>query len=446
MDVTGTSATLLDSGSGSGSFSTNNSNTSMFRCSLPPYFPPSLNIHPAISYVQVVIALIMGFTGFFLGLFVLFVIIKYKRLHQRLMYLAAQIIAVDLLYTFTIPPVIFTSGVAGTWLLGTAPCNILGMIHDGYVMFRFLMTLILTLDRFVSVFWPFFYMRRSKHFICVLTTMVYFIAIVRIIIPMYGILDCYLYIHTLKTCTVFSGCSDSCFWLVVTHSIIVLSFGMLLPLLLYIILFCKSKSMSRNMKKRMSITHSLVSKSVAFSTSVPLGKNLNSLSNKRISPLQQEIVLMSFSPGEMQNSACGYDFNSTASEGTQSHSIEPELSTTTTNGGTRSRLPSIVSSASTWTAKSRNRNLRTNITMFILLMSVIGSTTPAFTLYFIQFSTLRTSPVLFIINMLVGRTFFNLIPVIDSIAIMRHREFRLSVKDLAKSIRKLCCNCARNDK
>ena len=379
--------------SGSGSFSTNDSNISMFPCGLPPYFPPSLNIHPAISYVQVAIALIMGFTGFFLNLFILVMIIKYKRLHNRLMYLAVQITAVDLLYTMAIPPVIFTSGVAGTWLLGMAACNILGMIHDGFVMFRFLMTLILTLDRFVSVFWPFFHLKRFTFPLCVLISMVYLLSIARVIIPLKGILGCYLYVPTLKACTVFSGCSKPCFWLVVTHSIIVLSFGMFLPLLLYVILFCKTKSVSRSRRRRRCTT-SMPSKFTILTSKIGTELPMEPLHIKGQYPQKE-------------------------------------------NARRTASAASIVDNGGISRSRHTSQNTRVNVTMFILLMSVIGSTTPAFTLYFIQFSTLGTSPVLFIVNMLVGRTFFNFIPIMDSIAIMRLRAFKLSVNELKKSIKKM---------
>ena len=376
--------------SGSGFFSTNDSNISMFPCGLPPYFPPSFNIHPAISYVQVAIALIMGFTGFFLNLFILVMIIKYKRLHNRLMYLAVQITAVDLLYTMAIPPVIFTSGVAGTWLLGMAACNILGMIHDGFVMFRFLMTLILTLDRFVSVFWPFFHLKRFTFPLCVLILIVYLVSIARVIIPLKGILGCYLYVPTLKACTVFSGCSKPCFWLVVTHSIIVLFFGMFLPLLLYVILFCKIKSVTRSRRRRQrTVTTSML-------------RNITILTSKIATELPMEALHINGPYPQKENA------RRTAS------------------------ADSIVDNGGISRSRHTSQNTRVNVTMFILLMSVIGSTTPAFTLYFIQFSTLQASPALFIVNMLVGRTFFNFIPIMDSIAIMRLRAFKISVNELIK--------------
>ena len=70
-------------------------------------------------------------------------------------------------------------------------------------------------------------------------------------------------------------------------------------------------------------------------------------------------------------------------------------------------------------------NTRTNVTMFILLMSVVGCTTPAWSLYVIQFLFTEPEPVLFMVNMLVGRTFFNLIPIIDALAIIRHRDVKM---------------------
>lgn len=98
---------------------------------------------------------------------------------------------------------------------------------------------------------------------------------------------------------------------------------------------------------------------------------------------------------------------------------------------------SIASSRELEHIQSTNResDRRINITMLILLMSVIGCTAPAFILYGIQFLYLQPEPALFIINMLVGRTFFNLIPLADSIAIMRHREFKLVALKFFRSLR-----------
>lgn len=210
---------------------TDNSNGSM-PCMQPPL--SALGIPVAIDYIQACIALISGFLGFIFTGFILFLVVKFKRLHNRIMYLALHIIIVDFIYSVSVPPVIFTSGVTGKWLYGQVICNILGAIHDSYVMFRFTMTLILTLDRFLTVFMPFFYRRKSRKIIVTLLLVVYTVSFIRLVLPLKGILSCYEYVHTQKTCTVFTGCSQACFWLVVGHSLIILTFGMATPLILQV--------------------------------------------------------------------------------------------------------------------------------------------------------------------------------------------------------------------
>ena len=215
MDMLNDSMTLMND-----SMTMMNTSASSFRCGLPPFFPPALNIPQAINYIQATIAITVGLVGCLLNVLLLFTIIKYKSLHQRLMYLALQIVLVDLLYTVTIPPVIFTSGITGEYQFGDFMCNILGFIHDFFAIFRFTMTLMLALDRFISVFCPFFYKRNSFHFICVLLVIVYIVSFVRVILPLSGIMGCFLYVHTQKTCTAFSGCSGGCFILIVCSSFV----------------------------------------------------------------------------------------------------------------------------------------------------------------------------------------------------------------------------------
>ena len=632
---------FIGSGFGLNDTSTTLTNDS-FRCGLPPYFPPSLNIPEIINYVQACIALILGVIGFSLNLFILFMITAYKSLHQRLMYLALHIVIIDLVYTVTIPPVIFTSGVSGEWLLGLVMCNILGMIHDFFVLFRFSMTLILTLERFISVFWPFFYRRNSRKIILTLLPVVFIVSILRVVIPSAGIFDCFLYVPTQKTCTAFSGCSTECFYFIVVSSLVIVTFTMILPFVLYIVLFCKTRSVKRRSR---SVIGSVVASSILTSSLRMNGEAVNgklrvpsrgsadisdSSSNERETEanllksdipcsgtsnrvfeftaetrLDSDATTMEQSDSKVVktvDSRSRIDSADTVDSDTQrvyssipscsppsvnvymeseqiptagevdlertSLAEEVDLEQTTTtrevdleraptakevdldrastaeeadsertssagevdleraptpersdsvpdtginrhqqpetetqelrlhfhiptqitprplinhqlhpNGpvetqtsrayrpgwrrpstvsfedteqimdfassSNRLRLPRLseVSILSTFTRRSSevkfgSSNLRVNITMFILLMSVIGCTTPAWLLYGIQFLYLEPEPILFIVNMMVGRTFFNLIPVIDAIAVMRHREFKLAMRQFFSRVRR----------
>lgn len=500
-----------------------------YPCDLPPFFPPSLNIPVSINYIQVSIALVLGITGFLLNLFILLMVVSYKILHQRLMYLALQIVCIDLVYTLTIPPVIFASGVSGVWLLGEVMCNILGIVHDFFAMFRFTTTLILTLDRFISVFWPFFYIRKSHQLILALVALMYVVSTLRGLLPVSGILGCHVYIPTQKTCTAFSGCSAGCFWFVVGGTSVVIIFGALIPLLLYIVLFCKVRAIKKKSAQYLpslgtdggntsnpvvvpsSATRSEGKNSISslgsFEGSVPakyasklihtnaglgtelhsvpttngcfkppigtefepsktidvdVGPNVNRSANNELKdssmsePPNRDNNCIRVERGtplalQVSNGTSNRDAASPSKAGFKAESInrspvfhndslsptEKEFrveGTNTSPGAPESLSPTEKEQPKKKTRMDRS-HVRANVTMFILLMSVIGCTAPAFVLYGIQFFYLKPEPILFIVNMLVGRTFFYLLPVVDSFAIMRHQEFRVASKRLLKSIK-----------
>ena len=334
-----------------------------YTCGLPPDFPPSLGIPVAVNYVQGVIALVTGILGLTLNAFVLMIIMKYRSLHQRLMYVAVQIIVVEILYSLTVPPAIFVSSIAREWLLGDAMCNILGIVNDGFAYFRFMMTFILTLDRFVSVFHPFVYERNSKKILFSLLALVYITTFFRVFLPITGVLGCYVYVSTNKICTAYSDCSTGCYYFVLLSIICIVFFGVAIPVCMYMVLFFKAYRVRK--KSRCALT-------------------------------------------------------------TDEISIKSD----------EDRRQSVISVDTTVRPVSNDRSFQVTLTMFILLMSVIGCTSPAFVLYFVQFVTLHKNSTFFILIMLLGRTSFNSIPVVDAIAIMRDKQFKKSAKEFFSSLRK----------
>lgn len=332
-----------------------NGNTSLPRCGLPPNFPPSLGIHDAVNKVQAVIAVTTAIIGLPLNIYLLVIIIRFKLLHQQSLFLCLQIIAVEVLYHMVVPITIMTSGITGVWIFGEVFCNINGMIHDLFAIFRFSMTFVITIDRFICIFGPYFYARHGGKLAWFLSGSMWVISLVRIIVPLYGILDCYYYIPTFKTCTIYSGCSEECeYFAAVSISFIVLS-GVVLPLSLYVMIFIKVKNITKG-------------HTIGYNNSTNLRTNIQ------------------------------YAF-----------------------------------------VKKLQRN-KTLVTAFLLLISIVGGTTPAFTMYIVAIFYREPNAVLFIVNMIIGRTFFNLIPVFDAIAFTRHTDIRKISASLLKSLSNICNN------
>lgn len=341
---------LSNSSTGSGEVPDNDSMT-MFRCGLPPFFPPTLGIHDAINKVQASIAIVTALVGLPLNIYLLIIILKYKSLHQRSLFLSLQIIVIEILYHAVVPATILTSGIQGTWVFGEIFCNITGMIHDAFAILRFSMMFVLTMDRFIYIFGPFFYPRYGGQVAFTLSALMWIVSLVRIIVPLYGILDCYAYIPAFKTCTVFSGCSAPCKTFAAVSVAFIVFTGVILPLGLYIIIFVKVKKITKQ--------HAMISH--------------NNLENVRRNT-QQALI--------------------------------------------------------------RQQRKKVLITMVLLIVSIVGGTTPAFTLYIVSLFSLELNPSLFIVNMLIGRTFFNLIPVFDAIAFTRHGDIRETSTSVFKTLRR----------
>ena len=262
--------------------------------------------------------------------------------------MALQITVVEIFYHAVIPAAIVTSTVKNKWIFGRLPCAFIGVLHDGFAMFRFTMTFVLTVDRFISVFSPFLYNTRGKPIALILSAMAWFLTLIRVLVPFSGIMNCFTYIPTFKTCTLFPGCLKGCKYITVWSVGVIILFGVVLPLLLYMAIYLKVQRINKFFTE----------------SSVQVGN----------------------------------------------------------------RRPSVVAKISKVYYKVK-RNKKKFVSNLFLLTSIVA-TTPAFTLYIASLFYTEPEKVLFILNMLVGRTFFNFIPVFDALA-LAHQE---DIKEVSKKV------------
>ena len=165
-----------------------------YPCNLPPFISPQLGIPEAVNTLQAAIAVTAALLSAPINIYLFIIIIKYPELHQRSLFLSIQIIGVEILYHLTVPAVILVSTVHGQWVLGEVACEIIGVINDGFAIFRFSMTFVLTIDRFLFVYKPFFYVKRGKLVSWSLSAVMWLLTIFRVSLPLVGILDCYNYL------------------------------------------------------------------------------------------------------------------------------------------------------------------------------------------------------------------------------------------------------------
>ena len=326
-----------------------------YPCGLPPFFHPDLGVPEAVNILQAIIAMLSALVSAPINIYLFIIILKYKELHQRSLLLSLQIIAIEILYHLTVPISILISTINGTWVLGDILCDITGMIHDAFAMLRFTMTLVLTTDRFLSVYQPFFYSKKGGALSWSLSAVAWTTTLVRVVLPLTGILGCYVYIPTFKTCTIYPGCSNQCEILAAWGVTVVVISGVILPLLLYTVIFYIIRKITRYQ--------------MAIQASIKNTKDETAL---------------------VKNNMKKY--------------------------------------------KNLISNRKRFVTVSILMISIMG-TTPAFTLYMASIFYHRANLALFIVNMLIGRTSFNVIPFFDALAFSRHHDVKMISLRIFKSMK-----------
>ena len=322
--------------------------TNIYHCDLPPYFPPILEIPEAVNIIQACIALLSAVVSLPLNFYLFIIIVKFPVLHQRSLYLSLQIIVVEILYHSLIPATILISTIHGEWIFGRVACNIAGMIHDGFALFRFTMTLVFTIDRFISVYKPFF--KYGGSIAWILSVIVWLITLIQVILPLSGILDCYTYFPSFKTCTAYPDCSDSCEISVGLNTGFAFLNGVILPLCLYVAIFFIIYKITRY--------HNMIK------DSIKKGRKRDHKESKAI---------------------CAYN--------------------------------------------NVQQNRKKFFTIFILLITIAGSF-PALPLYIASSFYTEGNSVLIIMNILIGRTLYTLVPFFDSLAFTRHQD----VKEVSSKI------------
>ena len=208
-------------------------------CMAPIRLPDT--IPPAVDYVQATTVLITMILAITMNGFVIFLVARYKVLHQMAFYLALQIIVAHLIFSVTVLPFIFVTAILREWRLGLVMCQLLGSIHDIIITSRYLLTFVLTMDRVISVFYPFFYLRHGGKVSICNSVIAWTLSLARSITSLEGVMSCTKYLPIFKMCSGAPFCSESCRIHILIFSAILATFGVVIPFLLYIALFFKAK-------------------------------------------------------------------------------------------------------------------------------------------------------------------------------------------------------------
>ena len=175
--------------------------------------PAPLPYSEALILVEkVYLALIFCFTliaGTLLNIFVLFLVIRYKKLHTLTFGISLQIVVLNLIQLYGAIIFRLVTVITETWVLGIAVCVISGYIFNTVYNARAFLMCVFVIDRFLSIFAPYFYPRHSKKLIIPLCVSFCVISLLLQLLLLPGLFDCYSFSPTQGLCLL-RGCNNSC--------------------------------------------------------------------------------------------------------------------------------------------------------------------------------------------------------------------------------------------
>ena len=234
---------------------TNNNGSPANNCILPTHLPDS--IPSLVDYVQASIVLITMILGISMNGFVVFLINRYEVLHRKAFFLALQLVIAHLIFSCTVLPVMFVTSVLREWRIGIVMCQLLGTIHDLVITSRYLLTFVLTVDRVIAVFFPFFHFKHGAKLSICNSVVMWILSIIRSVTSLKGVLNCTNYVPTFKMCSGAPFCSKVCQVHTLFFSAVLALFGVVIPFLLYVVLFCKAKIIKYELKNTLQMESSL---------------------------------------------------------------------------------------------------------------------------------------------------------------------------------------------
>ena len=206
-------------------------------------------VGPADSWVIKIYLIVVYLFSFIAGgccnVFLLYLIIQYKKLHTLTFKISLQIVALDLIQLVGVDIARLATLFYNRWPFGSNICAFIGFVSVMGSMARSLLMCVFVIDRFLSVFAPYFYPRHDKQIAITLSVIAWVVALVLQVPILPFSLDCYSYSAPQSNCVYNAVCSGLCVLYFNLYTFVVYIPATITPVVLYALLYCKVKKMKR---------------------------------------------------------------------------------------------------------------------------------------------------------------------------------------------------------
>lgn len=206
--------------------------------------PISMTTANALRYSQAFFYLTSLPAAASLDLFVIFIIIRFKKLHNITFYLSLQIIAADLANALVFFPSSAVNAISNR-LVFKGLCTLLGFTISFLFAARNSLMFVLVVDRFCLIYMPFWYARHRARLALSLSLGAWVSSLAHALLPISGLpLDCYQFVRFSWNCFIADGCLNKTACRVYRALTLTLfTGGVIVAFLLYLAMLCKAKKL-----------------------------------------------------------------------------------------------------------------------------------------------------------------------------------------------------------
>ena len=209
-------------------------------------FPSSLSASAAntMRYIQIIYYSLCYPAAFLLNASVIFIIVRFKKLHTMTFYLALQIIIINVANIIIFFPSSMTNAIADRFVF-EGLCPAMGFLTSFLFSARNLLMFVLVADRFCLIFLPFWYSRHRVRVVVPLSIAGWLVPLTITLVAAIALPDCFNFQRFTWVCLWGGGCKHVA--LCTSYSAFLttlINFGTFIALLLYLALLCRAKKLT----------------------------------------------------------------------------------------------------------------------------------------------------------------------------------------------------------
>ena len=183
--------------------------------------------------------------GSLLKFLLLYLIIRYKKLHTLSFGISLQIVALDLLQLYSIFLFRLVTVITNQWQFGAGFCVATGSIDLFVKVARSFLMCVFVIDRFLSVFAAYFYPRHAKKIAITLSVISWILALLFPLPALPGLLNCYGFLADRLQCAYIPRYSQPCGVYARCQILLIFVPTTIVPVVLYILLYWKVKKIKQ---------------------------------------------------------------------------------------------------------------------------------------------------------------------------------------------------------